>query len=132
VIYAHPAGHPWKICAETRAPRGAWERPAVGSGRSGEQPFPDPSELVEIDVPSATPAAGLTELSTLAGGFAAYALWQLSQAIYGTATDGRKTNARLSSLARCLGYVVLCGTAISVLTGSSNTARISNPASPPG
>ncbi len=71
----------------------------------------------------ASHSGGTVLLIALAGGFAAYALWQLSQSIYGTATDGRKTSARLSSLVRCVGYAGLCATAISVLTGSSNTGQ---------
>jgi hypothetical protein len=71
----------------------------------------------------ASHSGGLVLLIALAGGFAAYASWQLTQAIYGTAADGRKTSARLTSLVRCLGYAALCATAISVLTGSSKTGQ---------
>jgi hypothetical protein len=49
-------------------------------------------------------AYGDALLWVLAVGFACYALWRLSDAAFGTATDGRKAGPRLKSLWRALVY----------------------------
>jgi Domain of Unknown Function (DUF1206) len=61
----------------------------------------------------------------LAIGFAAYALWRLSEAAFGAAGEGRKAGPRLRSLARGIAYAVLAFTAVSVLrgTGQSQSAQ---------
>lgn len=54
----------------------------------------------------------------LAVGFAAYALWRLSEAAFGVTGEGRRKGPRLQSLARGLIYAFLSFTAVSVLQGS--------------
>lgn len=54
----------------------------------------------------------------LAVGFAAYALWRLSEAGFGVAGEGRKVGPRVQSLARGLIYLFLAFTAVSLLRGS--------------
>jgi Domain of Unknown Function (DUF1206) len=54
----------------------------------------------------------------LAVGFAAYALWRLSEAAFGVTGQGRKSGPRLQSLARGLVYGFLAYTAVSLLLGS--------------
>ncbi|HEY4992161.1 MAG TPA: DUF1206 domain-containing protein [Nakamurella sp.] len=54
----------------------------------------------------------------LAIGFAAYALWRLSEAAFGVTGEGRRTGPRLKSLARGLIYGFLAYTAVSLLQGS--------------
>jgi hypothetical protein len=62
---------------------------------------------------------GLTLLWILAFGFAAYALWRFSEAAYGTAADGKKTGARLQSLARGAVYAGLCVSTVLFIAGAS-------------
>jgi hypothetical protein len=54
----------------------------------------------------------------LAAGFAAYALWRLSEAAFGVAGKGRKVGPRVQSFARGLVYAFLAWTAVSLLLGS--------------
>jgi hypothetical protein len=49
-------------------------------------------------------AFGKVLLWVLAIGFAAYALWRLSEAAFGTAAEGRKAGTRLQSLVRGIIY----------------------------
>ncbi|HEX2804585.1 MAG TPA: DUF1206 domain-containing protein [Kineosporiaceae bacterium] len=57
----------------------------------------------------------------MAVGFAGYALWRLSEAAFGVTGDGKKASARLKSLARGVAYLVLAGTAVSALLGSTTS-----------
>jgi type IV secretory pathway VirB2 component (pilin) len=50
---------------------------------------------------------GEVALWILVVGFFGMALWRLSEAAFGTRVDGRKTSARLTSLAKAVLYVVL-------------------------
>jgi hypothetical protein len=50
---------------------------------------------------------GAAALWLLVVGFFGMALWRLSEAIYGSAQDGRKTSTRLSALVRAVIYAVL-------------------------
>lgn len=54
----------------------------------------------------------------LAAGFAAYALWRLSEAALGVAGEGHKAGPRLKSVARAVIYAFLAYTAVEVLQGS--------------
>jgi Domain of Unknown Function (DUF1206) len=54
----------------------------------------------------------------LALGFAAYALWRLSEAVFGVTGEGRKRGPRAQSLARSLAYGFLAYTSVSLLQGS--------------
>lgn len=54
-------------------------------------------------------------------GFAGYAAWRFAEAASGAVGDGDSTSARLKSLARGLIYLVLAGTAVTVLLGSRSS-----------
>lgn len=57
----------------------------------------------------------------LAVGFAAYAVWRLSEAATGVVGEGDRTGPRLQSLVRGLVYAGLAVTAVSVLLGARGT-----------
>jgi len=61
---------------------------------------------------------GSVSLWLLGAGFAAYALWRLSEAIYGAAGDGRRTGPRLRSLARAVIYGGLAYLTFEVIAGT--------------
>ena len=63
-------------------------------------------------------SGGKVLLVLLAAGFAAYALWRLSQAAFGVPVDGDGAGPRLKSLVRGVVYIALAVTAVSVLAGS--------------
>ena len=54
-------------------------------------------------------------------GFAAYALWRLSEAAFGATGEGKKAGPRLSSLVRGIAYLSLAFTARSLQQGASGT-----------
>lgn len=60
---------------------------------------------------------GSVSLWLLGIGFAAYALWRLSEAAYGVADDGKRTGPRLRSLARAVLYSGLAYLTFEVLSG---------------
>jgi hypothetical protein len=60
---------------------------------------------------------GLFLLWLLCIGFAAYALWRLSEAAFGVTVDGHGAGPRLKSLARAIIYAGLAFTAFSVIQG---------------
>ena len=64
---------------------------------------------------------GRTLVLLLAIGFAAYALWRLSEAVFGAAGEGRKVGPRLQSLVRGVSYAALAVTAVAVLRGTGKT-----------
>jgi hypothetical protein len=57
----------------------------------------------------------------MAFGFGAYALWRLSEALFGVTGDGKKAGPRLKSLARGGAYLVLTYSAVSLLNGARST-----------
>ena len=57
----------------------------------------------------------------LALGFAAYAVWRFSEALFGVPGEGDKAGPRVKSFARGLAYAVLAVTALSVLQGARST-----------
>jgi Domain of Unknown Function (DUF1206) len=61
---------------------------------------------------------GSISLWLLAIGFAAYALWRLSEAAYGVAGDGKRAGPRLRSLARAAIYAFLAYLAFQVISGA--------------
>jgi hypothetical protein len=61
---------------------------------------------------------GLISLWLLAAGFAAYALWRLSEAAFGVTVDGNGLGPRLKSLGRAVLYAGLAATAVSVIEGA--------------
>jgi hypothetical protein len=60
---------------------------------------------------------GLALLWLLGIGFAAYALWRLSEAAFGVTVDGKGAGPRLKSLARAIVYAVFAVTTFSVIGG---------------
>jgi len=64
---------------------------------------------------------GNVVVALMAVGFVGYALWRLSEALFGVTGEGRRTGPRLQSLARSILYFVLAGTAVSALLGSSES-----------
>ena len=66
---------------------------------------------------------GIALLWILCIGFAAYAIWRLSEAAFGTAADGRKTGPRVQSLVRGIVYVALSVTTFSFIAGTSKQGQ---------
>jgi hypothetical protein len=64
---------------------------------------------------------GAAMLWLLTIGFAAYALWRLSEAAFGATGEGKKAGPRLRSLARGIAYAALALTARSLQQGASGT-----------
>jgi hypothetical protein len=64
---------------------------------------------------------GSASLWLLGIGFAAYALWRLSEAAFGVAGDGRRTGPRLRSLARAVIYGFLAYLTFQVLSGTQGS-----------
>lgn len=56
-------------------------------------------------------------------GFAAYALWRLSEAAFGTATEGRKAGPRLKSLVRGVVYAAFAVTTFRFIAGTSKQSQ---------
>jgi len=56
-------------------------------------------------------------------GFAAYALWRLSEAAFGTAAEGRKNGPRLQSLVRALVYGAFAVTTFVFIAGTSGQTQ---------
>jgi vacuolar-type H+-ATPase subunit I/STV1 len=71
---------------------------------------------------------GTALLVVLGIGFGAYAGWRFSEAAFGTATDGKKTSARLKSLGRGIVYAGLCISTFTFLAGSSSSNQSSQQA----
>jgi uncharacterized BrkB/YihY/UPF0761 family membrane protein len=64
---------------------------------------------------------GSVSLWLLGIGFAAYALWRLSEAAYGVAGDGNRTGPRLRSLARAVIYAGLAYLTFQVVSGTQGS-----------
>jgi hypothetical protein len=64
---------------------------------------------------------GLVSLWLLGVGFAAYALWRLSEAAFGVAGDGKRAGPRLRSLARAVIYGGLSYLTFQVLSGTQGS-----------
>jgi hypothetical protein len=64
---------------------------------------------------------GLVSLWLLGIGFAAYALWRLSEAAYGVAGEGMRTGPRLRSLARAVIYAGLAYLTFKVISGTEGS-----------
>jgi hypothetical protein len=56
-------------------------------------------------------------------GFAAYAVWRLSEAAFGTAAEGRKAGPRLQSLVRGIVYAAFAVTTFSFIAGTSHQTQ---------
>jgi hypothetical protein len=66
---------------------------------------------------------GKVLLWILGFGFAAYALWRLNEAAFGTATEGKKTGPRLQSLVRGIVYAAFAVTTFSFIAGKSHQTQ---------
>lgn len=66
---------------------------------------------------------GQVLLWVLGLGFAAYALWRLSEAAFGTAVAGRKIGPRLQSLVRGIIYASFAVTTFSFIAGTSHQTQ---------
>ena len=66
---------------------------------------------------------GVLLLWILGIGFAAYAIWRLSEATFGTAAEGKKTGPRLQSLVRGIVYAALSVTTFSFIAGRSKQGQ---------
>lgn len=64
---------------------------------------------------------GAVMLWLLTVGFAAYALWRMSESAFGATGQGKKVGPRLKSLARAIAYLAMAITAWSLLQGASGT-----------
>jgi uncharacterized protein DUF1206 len=64
---------------------------------------------------------GSVSLWLLGIGFAAYALWRLSEAFYGVAGEGRRRGPRLRSLARAVIYAGLACLTFEVISGTQGS-----------
>jgi Domain of Unknown Function (DUF1206) len=62
---------------------------------------------------------GIALLWVLAFGLAAYALWRLSEAIFGTTSDGKKPGPRVASLVGGIIYLAFCAATFSFIAGRS-------------
>lgn len=89
---------------------------AVGGSK---RPANQQGALAEV---AATPG-GSVLLVLIAAGFAGYALWRLSQAVFNTSPEGSDGKERAKCAARGIVYALLCGTAVNVLTGSAGSTQ---------
>jgi hypothetical protein len=64
---------------------------------------------------------GLVSLWLLAIGFAAYALWRLSEAAFGVTGDGNGAGPRLKSLCRAIVYAFFAYLTITVISGTQHS-----------
>lgn len=64
---------------------------------------------------------GAVMLWLLTIGFAAYALWRMSESALGATDQGKKAGPRLKSLGRAIAYLALAFTAWSLLQGANGT-----------
>ena len=71
----------------------------------------------------ASHTGGMIVLWMLGIGFGAYALWRLSEAVFGTAADGSKAGPRAQSLARSVCYAALCVTTFAFIAGRSRQGQ---------
>lgn len=68
-------------------------------------------------------SAGLVVLWLVGLGLGAYAIWRLSEAVFGTATDRDKPGPRGKSAVRGLIYAALCISTFMFITGASRTSQ---------
>lgn len=66
---------------------------------------------------------GIVLLWILGLGFAAYAIWRLGEAAFGTAADGADVGPRLQALARGIVYGALCVTTFAFIAGASRQGQ---------
>jgi hypothetical protein len=74
-------------------------------------------------------AGGKAVLWILGLGFAAYALWRISEAAFGTAAEGRRAGPRVQSLVRGIVYAAFAVTTFSFIAGTSKQSQAQQQAS---
>lgn len=89
---------------------------AIGGSK---RPANQQGALAEV---ASTPG-GTVLLVLVAAGFAGYALWRLSQALFNTSPEGSDGKERAKCAARGIVYALLCATAVNVLTGSAGSSQ---------
>jgi Domain of Unknown Function (DUF1206) len=93
-----------------------WVAILVALGRSSQQA--DQQGALQL---LAGKPYGLVSLWLLGIGFAAYALWRLSEAAFGATGDGNRTGPRLKSLARAVIYAFFASLAFKVIAGTQGS-----------
>src|SRR5229473_2412726 len=93
-----------------------WVAILVALGRSSRQA----DQLGALQLLAGKPY-GLVSLWLLGIGFAAYALWRLSEAAYGVAGERNRTGPRLRSLARAVIYAGLAYLTFKVISGTQGS-----------
>lgn len=93
-----------------------WVAILVALGQSGKEA--DQRGALQL---LASKPYGQVSLWLLCIGFAAYALWRLSEAAFGVTGDGNGAGPRLKSLGRAVIYGSLAVTTFSVISGSSRS-----------
>lgn len=68
-------------------------------------------------------SGGVALLWIIGAGFAAYAVWRLAEAAFGTAAEGRKAGPRIQSLIRGIAYAGLAVTTFSFIAGASGSGQ---------
>jgi Domain of Unknown Function (DUF1206) len=66
---------------------------------------------------------GTVLLWALAIGFAAYAVWRMTEAVFGTAAEGKKAGSRAKSAARGVVYALLSASTFSFIAGTSTQSQ---------
>lgn len=66
---------------------------------------------------------GIALLWIVAMGFAAYAIWRLSEAAFGTAAEGKKAGPRAQSLVRGIVYAALAVSTVSFIAGTRKQSQ---------
>jgi hypothetical protein len=95
-----------------------WLAVQIALGQSSE-PANQKGALAEV----ARQSFGSVLLWVLGFGFAAYAVWRLSEVAFGTASEGRKAGPRLQSLVRAVVYAALAATTFAFLAGRSGQGQ---------
>jgi hypothetical protein len=68
-------------------------------------------------------SGGVVLLWVLGVGFAAYAVWRLSEVAFGTAAEGKKAGPRVQSLVRAIVYAALSVTTFAFIAGRSRQGQ---------
>jgi hypothetical protein len=68
-------------------------------------------------------AAGHVALWVVAAGLAGYALWRLSEAVFGASGEGRKAGPRLKSFFRACVYAFIAATALEIVLGRGSKSQ---------
>lgn len=71
----------------------------------------------------ASHTGGTVLLVLIGAGLASYALWRLSQAVFGSSPHGTQLKNRLTAAIRAVMYAILCATSVSVVAGSSGSTQ---------